>query len=133
MHRLGAGLPRHQGEQHETGDEGAGRPQVASAHAGTARAKTQPRQSTKVRMVTGGSTASSPATPRQVLIPDRDRHQGRVECRAHELDGDVARRGDDAARGAAERPGAVEEVAVGRADAPADGAGEWSRSVEGHA
>ena len=129
MHRLGAGLPRHQGEQRETGDEGAGRPQVASAHAGTARAKTQPRQSTKVRIGHRRQHRELAGHSRQVLMSDRDRHQGRVERRAHELDDDVARRGDGAARGAAEGPGAVEEVAVDRADAPADGAGEGQRGA----
>jgi hypothetical protein len=60
--RLGAGLPGHQGEKRQACDEGGSRPRAASGHAGTARAKTQPRHSTKVRSVTGGRTTSSPAS-----------------------------------------------------------------------
>jgi hypothetical protein len=58
---LGPRLPRHQGEEGQTGDEGGGHSPMASGHAGVSGAKTQPRQSRKASMVTGGRTASSPA------------------------------------------------------------------------
>jgi hypothetical protein len=69
MDGFGAGLPRHEGKECETGDEGASRPRTTSGHAGTARAKTQPRQSTKVRIVTGGRTASSPVSRGRCSCP----------------------------------------------------------------
>ena len=91
--RLGAGLPRHHGEEGETGEEGGGRPRPAGGHAGTARAKTQPRHSAKLSRVTGGRTASSPASRGRCSSPTAIARRAASSPEPSERDGGVARRG----------------------------------------
>ena len=131
MDRLGARLPRDHAEEGEAGEDGGSGPRAASRHAGTSAAKTQARHSTKVRSVTGGRTASSPAIRGRCSCPTPRGHEGGVERRAEQRDRGVARRRQPPRGGAAERPGAVEEEAVDRADAPADGGRERHGRVDG--
>ncbi len=75
--RLRSRLPGDERDERKGGDEDAGRPRVASGHAGTARAKTKSQQSTTGRIAAGPT--GSPRRRRSAGLHRRPRHEAAEE------------------------------------------------------